>query len=110
MLRSIKLVLDRDMEAMENDRNGAPSPSVFARNMEMNHTITALDLSGSMLGASVGFRLADSLMDNHTLVVLDVSDCQLGAAGGRIAEMLKTNKSIKICDLSANDIGACVCT
>jgi hypothetical protein len=105
MIRNIKLLLDRDLE-MDQDRTAAaPSPSVFARNMEMNHTITSLDLSGSALGASVGFRLADSLNDNNTLILLNLSGCQLGASGGKIAEMLKKNKSIRTCDLSGNDIG-----
>ena len=70
------------------------------------NTITSLDLSSKGLGVDGGLILAALIKDNTSVQYLHAKSNGLRAAGAQaFGEVLKTNKTLTVLDLSENEIG-----
>lgn len=79
----------------------------FATALRINTTLTALNLSGYILGATRATELASALRENATLTTLNVSHNVLGPTGAaELASALRDNTTLMTLNLSYNVIGA----
>ncbi|XP_068745832.1 NLR family CARD domain-containing protein 3-like [Montipora capricornis] len=90
---------------------GAPNPvgpssaSALARALEVNSTLTYLNLSGNKIGDSGAAALAKAMEFNSTLTSLALFNCKIGDSGAvALAKAVERNSTLTQLDLSGNEI------
>jgi Ran GTPase-activating protein (RanGAP) involved in mRNA processing and transport len=73
--------------------------------LQLNTTLTVLNLSWNRLGSSSGVMLGNALEGNHTLEVLNVAYNAISDSGAQaLGRALRHNKGLRALDISYNDI------
>jgi len=91
-----------------NKRIGVVSAIVIGKCLELNGSLTSLNLNGNDVGHRGGAAIGEALRKNTALTSLDLGANKLGAEGAAaVAKHLKVNKGpLATLDLSWNAIGA----
>ena len=85
---------------------GGDAAKLLFEALKMNTTLHRLKLRGSVIGTADACSLASSLNVNRSLTTLDLSDNEIGFSGvACLAEALKVNISLAKLNLSGNNIG-----
>ncbi|XP_025772669.1 NLR family CARD domain-containing protein 3 [Puma concolor] len=102
------LQLNRSLTSLDLQENaiGDEGASALASALKANTALTALYLQVASIGARGAQALGDALAVNRTLEILDLRGNAIGVAGAKaLANALKVNSSLRRLNLQENSLG-----